>query len=309
MRKTKILACFIIAVIAFVSIYAKVKATSMDCQVPESVRPQQTFNVTFKFSENYTVINGHILYDSSLIELADSNDGIVATNTGDVAILVTTNEESVLTDSYSIKFRAKDVESTSTANFSLQNFVVGTESGNEGEYSNTFSVVIEKEQQIEQAQLTVDKENITIKIAESVKINAQGAGTLLWKSSDESVAVVNDGTVTGVGTGTAAITVADDITSKNVTVNVEVVKEEPKDDPKEEPKEEPKETPEENKNSDQEETPKQEVNTDNVVQPAVSNIPSSVSPRKISKTGETEIIVGAVVLLVVFGLIFRAKSK
>ena len=74
----------------------------------------------------------------------------------------------------------------------------------------------------EEESMQIDLTNVTMNIGDVVTLEVSNAsGTVVFSSSDENVAKVNNGEITAVATGTATISVSDD--DESLTCNVTVV--------------------------------------------------------------------------------------
>ena len=105
----------------------------------------------------------------------------------------------------------------------------------DGGYKATCKVTVEKEQKEEKVLVTgvtLNKSNQTIKIGETFSLTATVTPSnatnrkILWSSSDETVASVKDGVVTGIKEGIATITVTTEDGGYKATCKVTVEKEE-----------------------------------------------------------------------------------
>ncbi|MBR2255184.1 MAG: Ig-like domain-containing protein [Candidatus Methanomethylophilaceae archaeon] len=119
----------------------------------------------------------------------------------------------ILVDAYSsLQYRMNDLASADEVSAILDavaQAVTGTTGGQGGE---------------QPAKLNLSDSSITVMAGDSAEIQAvlepAGSGTVTWSSSDESVAVVSDGTVTGIAYGTAVITASAGALSADCKVTV-----------------------------------------------------------------------------------------
>lgn len=77
----------------------------------------------------------------------------------------------------------------------------------------------------EEYNLSVSKEEVSLKVNESVTVNAivTPSTELVWSSSDEKIAIVENGKITGLKAGNATITVSTKNNEKSLTIKVTVV--------------------------------------------------------------------------------------
>ena len=73
-------------------------------------------------------------------------------------------------------------------------------------------------------ELALDLSNLSLAVKDSTKLTAQGGGNLVWTSSDEAIASVDqDGTVTAKKYGSAVITVKDALTGRSASCQVQTL--------------------------------------------------------------------------------------
>ena len=338
MRKTKVVVICVLVVALLIGFITKTKAVTVSPTLPETVYAGESFELVLSFEKKVSALTGRIKFDGSAVEV-DSNNAeyVEGKSTGSVTLTSFAMNDSDAKTSFKVKFKAKQVESQKTVEFSLADFTVAFVDRDGGECTGTYTVTINTGTPPISQQLTLSKEQVNLKVGESETVSAQGMGTIRWSSSDTNIATVNNGTITAVAEGSTTIVVTDESSNKRITVNV--TKAEENNNGGGQSGEQNGGNSNGNQNGGESnggssnggqsgETNQSEnggssnnngsssnsnsgssssSSTENEYY--VSSSSNSTSPRKISQTGETGIIVGVIAFAVIVGYVFRKKSK
>lgn len=191
-------------------------------ETPSTVNSGSEFSIVLKFDEKITAVNAHILYDKDLVTMsADNSQGLQIKpdySDGDLALIYSTFNATENT--FKITAKAAEVTEEKVAEFKVTDLQLVTESSaTESLDSQTFKVTIKP---ATSTVITVNTTDVKLNIGESTTITASGTGSLTWKSSDESIAKVDqNGKITALKAGTATITVTDEAgNTKTIKVTV-----------------------------------------------------------------------------------------
>lgn len=223
MKKSKLIFSLLIAMIILVAMSVKSSAVTLSTsETPSTVDSGSEFSIVLKFDEKITAVNAHILYDKDLVTMsADNSQGIAIKpeySEGDLALIYSTF--SATDNEFKITAKAAEVTEEKVAEFKVTDLQLATEtSAAESLDSQTFKVTIKP---ATSTGITVNTTDVKLNVGESTTITASGTGSLTWKSSDESIAKVDqNGKITALKAGTATITVTDEAgNTKTIKVTV-----------------------------------------------------------------------------------------
>lgn len=227
MKRSKLIFSLLIAMIILVAMSVKSNAVTLSTsETPSTVNSGSEFSIVLKFDEKITAVNAHILYDKDLVTMsADNNQGLqIKTDysDGDLALIYSTFNATENT--FKITAKAAEVTEEKVAEFKVTDLQLVTESSaTESLESKTFKVTIKPATSSEpSSEIKVNTTDVKLNIGESTTITASGTGSLTWKSSDESIAKVDqNGKITALKAGTATITVTDEAgNTKTIKVTV-----------------------------------------------------------------------------------------
>lgn len=228
MKKSKLIFSLLISMIILVAMSVKSSAVTLSTsETPSTVNSGSEFSIVLKFDEKITGMNAHIYYDTDLVTMSADNNQNIEMNpeykdkNGTKSLSLIYSKSTAEEKTFRINGKVAEVTEEKVVEFTIKSLEVSTETAAAERLNDeTFKITIKP---VAKSGVTVNKSDVNLNVGESTTISASGTGTLTWKSSDDSIAKVDqNGKITTLKAGTVIITVTDEtgnIKTIKVTVN------------------------------------------------------------------------------------------